>query len=278
MENLISQKKILVCVNILTQVDPGIYNSHNQLWYRIGKHFPNAKFFQYTPERTTIDNARNMAAKFALEEECELLLFVDDDMILHEMTFQSLMENIQKPNVDVVMALTYIRGYPFHPMCFIARDKESAEIKELDFYDDFAEHVREDYLVECDAIGCACVMIKCDLIKKLDAPYFMTTPHHTEDIYFCMKAKKMLGRNNVGIFVDVGVPTGHLMDKIAVTHKNVEALRHFYEELNPNLLKVKHLKPGQSAKNPDRGAEYLKQIGEKVDETINMDGNVPVLG
>lgn len=271
MGNQNSQKtynqKIVVCVNILTQVDPCIYNSHNQLWYRIGKHFPNAKLFQYTPERTTIDNARNMAAKLALEQECEYLLFIDDDMILHEMTFQSLMENIQRPEVDICMALTYIRGYPFHPMHFICRDKKSKVIESLDYYDDFEKDVDpKTYLLKVDAIGCACVMIKCELLKKMEAPFFLTSPAHTEDIYLCMKAKKLLGRDNVGVYVDCAVPTGHLMDKIAVNHKNVEALRHFYEELDPKLKLARNLKPGESAKNPDRGTEYLQKISENLPE------------
>lgn len=250
---------------MLTQVDSAVYNSHNQLWYRIGKHFPQHKFFQYTPERTTIDNCRNLAAKFALEQECDYLLFIDDDMILHEMTFQSLFENIQKPNVDVVMALTYIRGYPFHPMFFIDHDKEATEVKQLDYYDDFQEHINpETHLVEVDSIGCACVMIKCSLIKKLEPPYFVTTPHHTEDVYFCMKAKKTLGRNNVGIFVDCGVPTMHMMDKIGVNHRNVEILRTFSEMQNPDVKKLRNLKNGEKPGNPDRGVEYLQQINEVI--------------
>jgi hypothetical protein len=271
MENLTSPKKNFRCavaVNILTQVDPQIYNSHNQLWYRIGKHFPEAKFFQYTPGRTTIDNCRNFAAKFALEQECHYVMFVDDDMILHEMTFQSLVENIQRPNVDVVMALTYIRGYPFHPMCFIDRNREEKEITSLDFYDDFEEHIdSETHMVEVDAIGCACVLIKTELIKKLEPPYFMTTPHHTEDVYFCMKAKRTLGRNNVGIYVDCGVPTAHMGEKPAYSHLNVKYYRQLEESMDPNLIKYKNLK-GKQLPGGDRGDDYLKMIGEQVENEL----------
>lgn len=268
--------KCLVAVNVLTQIDPGVYNSHNQLWYRIGKHFPEAKFLQYTPERTTIDNCRNFAAKSALEQECDYVLFIDDDMILHEMTFQSLIENIQRPNVDVVMALTYIRGYPFHPMFFICRDKEAKEIPSLDFYDDFEKNIdSKTHLVEVDAIGCACVLIKCDLIKKLEPPYFVTTPHHTEDVYFCMKAKRTLGRNNVKIYVDCGVPTTHLGNKMEFNHQTVPHFKSFYESLNPEAKKFKDVRIGQEKESIDRGDAYLAQIGEEVphlrDEDVLVD-------
>lgn len=274
MENQNSLKKnfkCLVAVNILTQVDSGVYNSHNQLWYRIGKHFPEAKFLQYTPERTTIDNCRNFAAKTALEQECDYLLFIDDDMILHEMTFQSLVENIQRPNVDIVMALTYIRGYPFHPMHFICRDKEIKEINALDFYDDFEKDIDpKTYLVEVDAIGCACVLIKCDLIKKLEPPYFVTTPHHTEDVYFCMKAKRTLGRNNVHIYVDCGVPTTHMGNKMEYNHKTVKYFKDMYEAMVPEAKKIREKKPGEQEPEIDRGDSYLKSIGESIHEEMAL--------
>lgn len=256
-------KKTLVAVNVLTDVDNSVYLSHCQAWYRMGKNFPDDKFMLYTPHRTTIDNCRNFAAKFALENECDYLFFIDDDMILHEMTYQSLRENIERPSVDVVMALTYIRGYPFHPMFFRDPNSDHSVCTELDYYDDFEKDVNpETHLVEVDAIGCACVLIKCDLIKKLEPPYFMTTPAHTEDVYFCMKAKRELGRKNVGIFVDVGVPTCHLGEKALYTHATIEHYRTYEENLNPNVKAYRNLKIGESPLNPDRGSEYLKVIDE----------------
>lgn len=256
-------KKTLVAVNVLTDVDNSIYLSHCQMWYRMGKNFPDDKFFLYTPHRTSIDNCRNFAAKMALEQECDYLLFIDDDMILHDMTYQSLRENIERPGVDVVMALTYIRGYPFHPMFFIDPDRKKSTVDSLDYYDDFEKDVNpETHLVEVDAIGCACVLIKCDLIKKLEPPYFVTTPAHTEDVYFCVKAKRLLGRKGVGIFVDCGVPTGHMGEKAVYSHLTIEQYRNYEEGMNPNIKAFRHLKIGQSPINPDRGSEYLKAIDE----------------
>lgn len=267
MENLNSRKRTLVAVNVLTQVDSDVYSSHNQFWYRIGKHFPNDKFYLYSPERTSIDNCRNYAAKMALEQECDYLLFIDDDMLLHENTYVSLRENIERPNVDVVMALTYIRGYPFHPMCFIERDKEIKEIKSLDFYDDFQEHIDPlTHCVEVDAIGCACVLIKCDLISKLEPPYFVTTPHCTEDVYFCMKAKKTLGRNNVRMYVDCGVPTGHKGQKVVYNHLNIGHYRTLEESFNPKIKKAVAMREGRikDSESGDRGDDYLNKIDEPV--------------
>lgn len=248
-------KKTLVCVNVLTDVDNSVYLSHTQMWYRMGRDFPKDKFFNYTPRRTSIDNARNYAAKIALEQECDYLLFIDDDMILHEMTYKSMRENIERPGIDVVMACTYIRGYPFRPMFFKATDIKNGRVVGLDNYDEFEKDIDpKTHCVKVDAIGCACVLIKCDLIKKLEPPYFVTMPNMTEDVYFCLKAYDTLGYGNVNMLVDCGVPTGHLGDKEIYSHLNIQAHREFAEKVDPSLKK--------KDESGDRGDSYLAKIGE----------------
>lgn len=228
------------------------------MWYRMGRDFPNDKFFNYTPRRTSIDNARNFAAKIALDQECDYLLFIDDDMILHEMTYKSMRENIDRPGIDVVMACTYIRGYPFRPMFFKATGIKDNRLVGLENYDEFEKDIDENHCVKVDAIGCACVLIKCDLIKKLEPPYFVTMPNMTEDIYFCLKAHDTLGYGNVKMLVDCGVPTGHLGDKEVYTHANIKFHKEFQENLNPELKK--------KDQSGDRGDDYLAKIGELASE------------
>lgn len=246
-------KKTLVCVNALTEIDQAVYLTHNQMWYRMGKDFPKDIFINYVPTRVSIDNARNYAAKVAMETECDYLYFVDDDMILHEKTYTSLRENIEKPGIDAVMALTYIRSYPFRPMMFKASEITDNKITGLRLYDDFEDSIKEDYCVDVDAIGCACLLIKVDLIKKLEPPFFVTTPQMTEDVFFSLKAKNTLGKDNVKFLVDCGVPTGHLSDKITITHQTIKETRKFYETLG--CIDERNNKC-------DRGNEYLARIGE----------------
>ncbi len=240
--------KTLVGVNVLTTVDNSVYLSHNQLWYEMGRFFPEDKFIMFNPNRFSIDNMRNTAVKIALEQEADYIMFIDDDMILSPLTYKSLRE----ADKDVVMALTYIRGYPFQPMHFIEPEPRdlSKEIHALVNDDDFASRVDSSGLVEADAIGCACVLFKTWMFKEMEPPYFVTLPSCTEDVFFCMKAKAQLGRERVKIFVDTKVPTGHLGERVVYTNGNIAKMREAHEVLNG--------KPEQRIK--DRGLGYVELV------------------
>lgn len=189
------------------------------------------------PGRMSIDNMRNMAAKVALEQECDYLMFIDDDMVLHPDTFESLL----KADKDIVMALTFIRGGEFPPMFFKKVPREKGY--DLTYYTDWKDHVDENGLVECQALGFATVLIKTEILKKLEPPYFLTISGSTEDVYFCCKAKQEIGEH-VSIFVDTKVPTGHIVEPEIAHVTTVEKLREYH-------------KKEVVAKPIDRGKEYL---------------------
>lgn len=187
------------------------------------------KFINFTPERFSIDNCRNTAVKIALEQDCDYVFFVDDDMLLAPNTYKSLRE----ADKDIVMALTVIRGYPFKPMHFIEPERDlTKQIKALENDIEFDKRVDpQTGLVEVDAIGCACVLFKTWMFKELEPPYFVTLPKCTEDVFCCLKMKNQLGRNRVGIYVDCKVPTGHLGPKQVYEYQNRQKLIDSYEVL-----------------------------------------------
>src|SRR5258706_4167294 len=245
--------KTTVGVNVLHDVDNSIYLSHNQLWFEMGK-FHGSKgdqFIMYNPNRTSIDNMRNFAAKVALETESDYLMFIDDDMVLYPNTYKSLRE----ADKDIVMALTTIRGYPFPPMHFIDKGGDLDRITDLKPDLEYASRIDENGLVKCDAIGCACVLIKTELFKKIDPPYFVTGPNFTEDVYFCLKLTNALGKQNVSIYVDTKVPTGHLGEKEVFTPLNAELKKKHYEEQFPEVCKDKK-------EDSYRGDNYLAKLEE----------------
>ena len=47
--------------------------------------------------------------------------------------------------------------------------------------------------VEADAIGFGCVLIKAEVLQKLDPPYFMSQFNAGEDFFFCWKARRAGG-------------------------------------------------------------------------------------
>lgn len=239
--------KFLIGINILTNVDAQVYGNHAAWFYHLGRlsKDKNWEFILYTPWRTSIDRMRNQAAQFALESDCDYLMFVDDDMILQMDTIESLVA----ADKDIIMAHTYIRGYPYNPMAFKATGTFGSDDYMLTHYKDIEDHGDENSLVAVDAVGFATVLIKCSLLKRISKPYFVTTVNSTEDVYFCLKCKQEYPE--VTIAVDLKCPTGHLLDREFVHVTNVKALRNYYKEVYDNIVE-----------NPDRGQEYLNTILE----------------
>ena len=218
--------KTLVGVNTLTSVDQYVYLSHCQFWCRTVKQFPNDQFFFFAPHRTSVDNMRNAAVRAALAQECDYLLFIDDDVVVEPHTFKSL----HACDLDVVMALTYIRGYPFEPMFFKFKD---AEKQQLGLYGDFVADVDSHGVVRCDAIGNSCTLYKTWMFKEMTDPWFVTIPGKcTEDVYFCFKTLEQL-KTPCTIGVDTKVPTAHKLSSEYVRPSNRQALLAYHETLNP---------------------------------------------
>jgi len=220
--------KTIVGVNTLENVSPFVYASHCKLWVEMVRKFPNDEFIFYTPYRMSIDNMRNDVARIAIEHGCDYILFIDDDVIVMPDTYKMLRE----ADKDIVAAMTYVRGYPFHPMFFkdlgTITETNGKRRKNIGFHDDYLETVQEDGLVKTAAVGFSCVLIKVDVLKAMSPPYFVTGPGHTEDVYFCLKASLEL-EPEPEIFVDTKCKTGHLMMPDAVSSENVEILRKYYK-------------------------------------------------
>jgi len=215
--------KTLIGVNCLENINSQVYASHIAFFISLKRSFPDDEFLFFTPYRMSIDNMRNMAAKLALDNGCDYLMFIDDDVLVQPNTYESL----RKADKDIIMALTYVRGYPYYPMFFREErtftDENGKIKKEIVFYDNYQEHVDSEGIVECEAVGFSCALIKMELVKQLNPPYFVTGAGHTEDVYFCLKCKYTF--DEVSIAVDTKVPTSHLLMPSAVTASNVEELR-----------------------------------------------------
>lgn len=231
--------KTLVGINVLHDVSYMTYANHCQFWYRLGREFDKEKdkFILYTPPRAGIDRMRNESARVALANECDYLLFIDDDVLVPPNCLRQLID----ADKDIVAGVTHVRGYPYNPMIF--KDIPGGN---LTFYTDYKDHVDVNGLVKCSAVGFSLCLVKCSLIKKLIPPYFVTGTHNTEDIYFCIKAQEELGKDNVSIAAHAGVKTGHILGLDVVTPDNIQLLREYDEKENPSLVKP-----------TDRGIDYF---------------------
>lgn len=221
--------KILVAVNILTEIDSQVYPSHLQHMFRLGRN-TDYEIMLFTPRRMAIAAARNMAAKEALKHNCDYVFFYDDDMELHPDTLKTLVSR----DKDIIMGLCCIRGYPYRRMVFkwVEKDDALSSIAELKtkgrlmtFWEDCDKHANEQGVVDgAAAVGCACTLIKTEIFKHLEDPYFYTGTQNTEDTYFCIKAQNAI--QDLSIAVDTTVPAGHILkDKDVLYPQTAEFLR-----------------------------------------------------
>jgi hypothetical protein len=257
--------KVLLAVNTLTSVNAQAYASHLNLAFRMGKETED-EFILFNGWRTSIDRFRNEAGKIALREECDYLLFLDDDVLVGRDTYSLLKKRMENPRVDIITPVVFIRSYPFKPMFFKMVTVGEEKLLGMTHYDDWKEAViaHKEYdsirypyqLLEVAAIGFSCCLIRVELLKKIPPAWFVTGTDHTEDVYFCIKAKQYTD-NKVGIFVDTTINSGHMLDSEFVSTDTIEALKHFYEELHPSL------KEKNSSGDHDSG--YLKRNSEALD-------------
>tara|TARA_R110000822_G_scaffold3867_3_gene16466 strand:- start:1061 stop:1906 length:846 start_codon:yes stop_codon:yes gene_type:complete len=240
--------EVLIACNTLTGIHGEIYHNHARLFYCLGRDYPKFDFKQFFARRLSIDRFRNMAAKLAIQQGCKYLMFIDDDMKLPHDSFGKL-EAAMRQGYGIVSAFTYIRGYPFEIMSFKYEDPKAKPRRLINL-------TNEDLpsplgpVVPVEAIGTAVCIISVDVLRKTPGPWFVTGPHHTEDIYFCIKAKEYNPKLKIGMHT--GISTGHLLDPECITDGTRDALLKYHEAfMDPFQVEM--------AKNKDRGQAYVEQ-------------------
>ena len=235
--------KTIIGINNLTAVNQLAYSNHMQFFYRLGRNTKDT-FILFNPARMSIDNMRNTCAKLAMEYECDYLMFIDDDVLVPLDNKITVYEKLIAHNKEVIAGVTLVRSYPFRPMIFDWESKDSRF-----HFMDYEEHINDEGLVECDAVGFSCVLIKVSLLKKLNPPFFITGPNHTEDIYFCHKVRRKYP--DFKFYVDPTIRTSHILGADIISPNNLEARLEYEEKLNSDLKRIED-------KYSDRGKEYAE--------------------
>lgn len=153
--------------------------------------------------------AREEAAKHALNGNCDYLLFIDDDMICPHDMFEKMIAH----DVDIVGALAFTRNPPHKAVMYSCVDGYDPITRQNYFINHYVLNYPKGKLVECDAIGFGCVLIKMDVFKTIPQPWFALCSNSGEDITFCYEAKK----HGFRVFMDTALPVGHLGNPICVT-------------------------------------------------------------
>jgi hypothetical protein len=229
--NLIPNKdpnlpSIMVACNTLTAISGETYPYHMKLFYNMGRRHPEYNFFQVFGYRMSIDRFRNWAAEQAIAYGCRYLMFIDDDMTIFQDVFSKLLEGCTMQGYGILAAFNYIRGYPFKIMSF-KYDLTSKHKRLRNLVQSDINEVGLGAIIPCDAIGTAVCIISVDTIIRTPKPWFLTGPHGTEDIYFCLDAKA--ADPNLKIGMHTGAITGHLLEPEKISHDTRNALMRYYE-------------------------------------------------
>lgn len=149
--------------------------------------------FGFVPIRgLPIDEARNLLAKTAIEHQSKYLFFIDDDTAPPQNALTRLIATLDsKPEAMVAAGIYFSREKSPQPLVF----KQEGGGPSWDWA--YGE------VFECSSIATGCMLVKTEIFKKLEEPWFKTDPSQnlTDDIYFCRKVREA----GFKIFADGGV-------------------------------------------------------------------------
>lgn len=173
-------------------------------------------------ERLHVDRARNEIVDMVLHPETPRppshpngldkayadathILFIDDDMIMPPNGLVRLLSH----NVPIVGALYFARTPPHLPIAY--RHVEDNQWVAITNYN--------AGLQEVDAIGAGFLLVKTEVFKKIQRPWFEFSDKMGEDMYFCLQA----GKAGYTILLDGDVVCRHL----SVMEVGPEHFQHF---------------------------------------------------
>jgi len=149
-----------------------------------------------TVDGYSVDVSRNALVGEALKEAADYIFWVDSDVIVPKNALTRLLD----AELDIVSGLYLTKHLTDKKTVALIRNEDDSyrklpwdEIKDLEY-------------VQVDAVGFGCVLVKTEVFKKLEMPFFVFTSKQGEDIHFCRKAI------NAGykIVVDTKVLCGHI--------------------------------------------------------------------
>ena len=229
--------KVLVGIPTKGNTDPEAYDNRLEMFMHLGnlqtlsakgeKEYCGVEYdipdgVEYQFSLSTIGDvfvayARQQMAYTAVNNGFDYLLMIDDDMICPPDLFEKLLRH----NVDVIAPLAFMRFYPHKPVIYNVAEGYDTVTKQHYYQNYVVDRYPKNQLVECDAVGFGSVLIKVDILEKLEKPWFMVMTGAGEDIHFCHQAK----RAGFKIHMDTATKLGHLGKRKKITE-------HTYEHAN----------------------------------------------
>ena len=148
---------------------------------------------------TSIAEIRNDIVTQALESGVTHLLQLDTDQTYPP----DLIKRLLSHNLPIVSAKVHRRYPPFDPILYRGPVEKVEPVPE--------EEWKQHGLVEVNATGAACMLVKTDVYLDVEYPWYEFVSRKEgrdigEDVYFCYKAREA----GYKIFVDCSIQIGHL--------------------------------------------------------------------
>lgn len=155
--------------------------------------------------------ARERLADSALQMGCDYLFMIDDDMLAPPDLFYKLAAR----DKDICAALAFTRNPDHKPVVYETVEGVGPETGQPYGFTRFVQNYPRDTFFECDAVGFGAVLIKTDVLRKVQRPWFFGMEGTGEDITLCAKAKKA----GFSVFMDSTIKLGHLGAPVIITEE-----------------------------------------------------------
>jgi glycosyltransferase involved in cell wall biosynthesis len=142
-----------------------------------------------------------MAVDHALEQGMDYILYIDDDMVLP--SDRKLFTELVNHDKDIIAPLFFHKGPPHAPLIFkrMIYGNEGCSYTTFDNILDYKKG-----LVEVDGVGFGCALVKTDVFRAVEKPYFIYGDTCGEDLYFCNKAIT----KGFKVYCDTTLQVGHI--------------------------------------------------------------------
>jgi hypothetical protein len=179
-------------------------------------------------------DARERLARYAVDIGAKYVFFLDSDMVPPADT----LEKLVAADKDIISGMIFQRKYPFQP-CFYTKCRlhkvENNEAKKTNKY--FGSELEgplkpeewpNDGAYEMEGVGMACTLIKTEVFKKLNPPWFFPLPGVGEDLSFCVQARN----KGAKVYTHFGVDCGHTAEFTITKETFANALTEWLKDPN----------------------------------------------
>ncbi|KKM73120.1 hypothetical protein LCGC14_1413660 [marine sediment metagenome] len=211
-KNWKDKKRVLIAEPSVGMVD---YQAHDACWalaFEMARYETrsNYKFFKLGIGRMLPAYAREKFGECAVDYDFDYIFYMDDDHIWPKNIFELLEKHIDK--YDIVAPLCVQRLKPYKPVIYDAEYKQDGD--KIWYNNNFREGIKKgDFVTGASSIGMGAAIIKVDLLRRMEQPWFFSMQPVGEDLVFTLKATTKYGAK---ILVDTNIEAPHLCDRQAV--------------------------------------------------------------